>query len=158
MGLGIEETLYDFFWPVYLLMILEESYIGLGAYKTVVLLVTTVVIWLVGKKVDHGGIRKFMAVATMFLAGLWVVRGSLVQKWGLLGVDILDGWVGVLVFLPFAVYTYRRAVTADKNLYLIERESAVRLGSMITGILIWCIHLAGFSWQGMVWVGVEDWR
>jgi len=154
VGLGIEETLYDFFWPVYLLMILEDSYIGLGAYKTVVLLVTTIVIWLVGKKVDHGGIRKFMAIATIVMAGLWVVRGGLVQKWGLLGVDILDGWVGVLVFLPFAVYTYRRAVTADKNLYLIERESAVRLGSMITGILIWCIHAVGFSWQGMVWVGV----
>lgn len=154
VGLGIEETLFDYFWPVFLLVVLGQSYVSLGAYKTVVLLVTTVMIWIVGRKIDRGGVRKFMTVATGILAVFWLVRGGLVGGWWLLALDILDGWAGVMVFLPFAVYTYRRAVVSDKSLYLIEREAAVRLGSMLVGILVWGLYLMGISWQGIVWVGV----
>jgi hypothetical protein len=154
VGLGIEETMYDYFWPIFLLVVLSNSYLGLGAYKTVVLLITTIVVWLVGRKIDHGGIRKYMIAATVILGIFWIIRASTLGGWGLLTLDVLDGWVGVLVFLPFSVYTYRRAITSDKRLYLIEREAAVRLGGVIAGLIVWGLYLAGITWQGMIWVGV----
>lgn len=154
VGLGIEEAMYDYIWPIFLLIALNSSHVSLGAYKTVVLGVTSVVVWLVGRKVDHGGIRKFMMAATVILGGVWILRGMLSSGWDLLALDVIDGWIGILVFLPFTVYTYRRAITSDKKLYLIEREAALRLGAMIAGLAVWGLNYVGIAWEGMVWVGV----
>ncbi len=153
-GLGMQEAMYEWFWPVFLFEKLTGSYLKLGGYKTAVLMVTTVIIILVGRKADKGGVRKWMYLGTIILAGIWILRGWVVSPAVLLGADILDGWVGILVFLPFSVYTYRRAMAADKPLYLLERETALRGGWALAAVLVGICYLMGWGWGVMAGIGI----
>lgn len=154
VGLGIEDIMYNFIWPVFLLAILKYSYTSLGIYKTIVMAVTTIITWIVGKRIDRGGVHKYMLWATGVLMVFWILRGWLVIPGQLMILDMLDGWVGILVWLPFTVYTYRRAVLADKPLYIVEREASIRFGKVVMGVVFGLMIAFGWVWKEMVMVGV----
>lgn len=154
VGLGIEQAMYDFFWPVFLLILLKGSYMELGAYKTAVLAVTSVVEIGIGRVIDRGGTRRLMMSAIGFMVLMWVMRGNFTDPWKLLAVDVFDGWLGVLVFLPFSVYTYRRAVISDRSLYLVESEASSRFGGFLAALVVGIFYFFGIGWNGMIILGV----
>lgn len=154
MGLGIEDVMYNFFWPVFLLIVLKNSYTDLGVYKTVILAVTSVIEWVVGRRIDKGGVHKYMMWASGILMVLWIFRGMVKDPGQLMVIDMMDGWIGILVWLPFTVYTYRRAILSDRTLYVVEREAAIRFGKVIGGIVLGLMVAFGWGWERMVWVGV----
>ena len=154
VGLGLEEVLFETFWPVFLVGILGGSNLLLGGYKTGVLVVTSVVVLMMGKKMDRSGGGKLMAGASVALVMMWLVRGYLKNRFGLWALDALDGITGVLVFMPFTVYVYRRALSADRPLYVVERESAISIGRGLSGLLVGLVYVLGGGWNAMVWIGV----
>jgi len=154
LGYGMEDAMYNYFWPVFLLVILKNSYTDLGLYKTVILAVTSSIEWVVGKRIDKGGVHKYMIWGTGVLMFFWIMRGLLSKPWQLMGLDMLDGWIGIVVWLPFMVYTYRRATLADKPLYVVEREAAIRLGKALTGVILGLMVAFGLGWNVMVTVGI----
>ncbi len=154
VGIGMEQAIYDFFWPVFLLVLLSSSYVELGAYKTGVLVITSVMQLSMGRVIDRGGTRKWMNAGIAAMMVMWILRGNFLNTWQLFGVDMIDGWLGVLVFLPFSVYTYRRAVISDTTLYIVESEAASRLGGFLAALLVGGAYYFGWGWNVMVWVGI----
>lgn len=154
VGLGLEEVLFETFWPVFLIGILGGSNLQLGGYKTGVLIVTSVVVMVMGKKMDRSAGGKLMTGASVVLVLMWVVRGYLKNRFGLWALDSIDGIMGILVFMPFTVYVYRRALATDRPLYVVERESAISIGRGLSGLLVGLIYVLGGGWNVMVWIGV----
>ncbi len=154
VGLGLEEVLFETFWPVFLIGILGGSNLQLGGYKTGVLIVTSVVVMVMGKKMDRSAGGKLMTGASVVLVLMWVVRGYLKNRFGLWALDSIDGIMGILVFMPFTVYVYRRALATDRPLYVVERESAISIGRGLSGLIVGLIYVLGGGWNVMVWIGV----
>jgi hypothetical protein len=154
VGIGMEQTMYGYFWPVFLLIILGGSYIQLGIYKTIVLGVTTAIEYFIGRKIDQGGTRKYMTAGIAVMVILWLFRGGIANPMGLLGVDVLDGWVGIMVFLPFSVYSYRRAIVSEKSLYLVESETMSRFGELLAAVGVGILFVLGIGWRGMAVLGI----
>lgn len=154
VGIGMQQAMYDFLWPVFLLAVLGSSYVELGAYKTGVLVITSVIQLMMGKVIDRGGTRKWMTAGIWAMILTWIFRGNLLNPWQLFAVDMIDGWLAVLVFLPFSVYTYRRAAISDTTLYVVESEASSRLGGFLAAGLAGLVYYLGWGWNVMVWVGV----
>ncbi len=154
VGYGIESVMYDFFWPVFLFVVLGKSHILLGNFKTAVLLVSSILFLFVGRSMDHEKMSKWTKFAMVAMAIIWVLRGVLRFGSGLWVLDILDGWIGVFVFLPFEVYGYRRARVADSALYVVEREVSDSLGRFLGAGIVGLFYWWGWEWNAMVYVGI----
>jgi len=154
-GRGMEEEVYEVFWPLFLIVILGGQALSLGSYKTGVLLLSSLFVMMVGRKLDRGEARKYLHVATGLLIIMWVIRAFLRDQLGLLILDTVDGFVGAIgLFLPFTVYGWMRAKKADTPLYIVERETALNMGRVTGAAAVWLIAFAGGGWSWMTIVGI----
>lgn len=152
-GQGIEEVMLEIIWPIYLIVILGGSHLFIGGYKTIVLLVSSLLAIWVGRRVDRGKAGQYMNRGLFLLLGMWLVRGVLVSAWGLLILDGIDGIVALFAFLPFVVYGYKRAKAGNPALYVVERELAINAGRGVAALSTGIIYWLGGGWSVMALVG-----
>ena len=153
MGYGMEETMLEVMWPVFLWEILKSPVV-LGGYKSLVLVASSLMVLIVGKRQDKGSLGWLFVPVTAILSGIWIVRGLWSNPLGLVTLVVIDGWAAILMVLPFGVYALRRAKVADSPLYIVEREAGLNLGRVVAaGISAVIIGLGG-GWSLMVLIGV----
>ena len=154
VGWGIEGIMIDWFWPIFLLTRLSGSDLHLGGFKTLVLLFTSVLLLLIGKRCDTQKYNLTWKVAMFVLALMWFARGWISNKFGLLGLDVMYGWTGLFWFFPLGVYGLWRARSGQKTLYMVERETALNIGRVLAALGVGFLAAAGMGWEWMAGIGV----
>lgn len=154
VGYGLEETMFEYFWVIFLFINLQESHLGLGVYKTILLLASSVLVFVVGRYLDKHYKNKFMMTASIILGVLWLFRGFVVDKFWLLGIDVFDGLAALFLFITFEFYAMHRNRHADAPLYTFEREVGINIGRVLAAIGMGIFYFLGLGWPWMVSLGI----
>lgn len=154
VGYGLEETMFEYYWVVFLFINLSNSYLSLGSYKTALLLISSLAAMFVGRYLDKHYKNHFMVWASVIISILWILRGLGLSNNILLSIDLIDGIAAIFLFVSFEFYTMHRNRHADAVLYTFERETALNLGRVLAGVGVGTFYFLGLGWQWMTVFGI----
>ncbi len=145
VGAGAENVGAGIVWPIFLFA-LVGSFVGLGALTSGVTLVSLLIVWRLGKKVDKGDKRKMLKVGAYSQSALWGARALVQTVPQAFVVQAAARIAGEFLWLPFDAIVYANASAGNPFEYIILREWALNLGRLLTLVLMAVLLLAGFGW------------
>ena len=144
-GTGAHNVGEGIVWPIFLFAVIG-SFVGLGALTSGVTLVSLLIVWGLGRRVDKGNKRKMLKVGAYSQSVLWGARAVvqtppqafIVQT----AARVADGFLWV----PFDAMTYDNAAVGNPFEYITLREWALNLGRLLTLVLMAVMLMVGFGW------------
>ncbi len=154
VGWGMEGIMLEFWWPIFLVLKLGGSDLLLGGFKTLVLLISSATLLVVGRWYDRGFASKCCEWAVWIMGVVWILRGIVGNGWGLLSLDAVDAVAGILWFFPLGLYGLWRARSGNKTLYMVERETALNVGRVVASLGVVTMYTLGASWEQVSLIGI----
>lgn len=145
LGTGMETVGAALVWPIFLFTIVG-SFVGLGALTSGVVLVSILVVWFLGKRVDKKGKRRILRVGAYSRSALWLVRALVTTVPQAFLAQSVSRIAAEFLWLPFDTIVYKKALDGDPFAYIILREWAINLGRLLMLVLMAILLLLGLSW------------
>ncbi|MBU1557984.1 MFS transporter [Patescibacteria group bacterium] len=152
MADGAEGMIGLVVWPVFMFQILEGNYLEVGYLSALIIVVTMVLQFILGDKLDKGGDgekKKFLKFGTLLYSLGWIVKIFVLTAFHIFIVGVYHNVVRIFARTSFDTMFFD--IVASKKHYVDEftvlHEMAVHLGKVIAMIFI----IIGASFLSLQW-------
>jgi hypothetical protein len=137
----------EFFWPIYIVT-LGKGYAFLGGLKSLVLLGSSISVYMLGRFYDKRPLKQVFIGASLVEALMWVVRFSVSSAIGLVAADVTGKIMNPVWWLKIRRYELEIGERVEKMVFSVAHELMVSAGlliGLITGV--WLLVLSGGQWS-----------
>ncbi len=146
------ESILTFFWPLYLLMVMQGSYSALGGLLSVVAVVSSIGVYVVGRLYDARPLRKFYPYASMLTALMYGLR------FGVLGIpltvgitDMVGRFISPFWWMKLRRFEFEFGERHDRIVYSVVQEMLLSVGMLVGLALGVGLLVITANW---VWIGI----
>ncbi len=143
LGGGGESFIHIVVWPLILALIIGD-FIELGGFLTLITLITTVFIYIVGRLADRNK-QRLERIGTIAVALVWTGKALTVNLYLLFIFGILFSFFSYIYHLPMDTIMYSHGLRDKKLTYVVFREMSYKVGSIISGALFIILIKLGVS-------------
>jgi hypothetical protein len=150
-GVALESIVLAIFWPLFIYKIVV-SYKVVGLISSLGLLVSMIVLFWAGKKVNKDGSRIYR-IGVLGNSFNWLIRIFLNSGWQIFLADFFYNLGSALLWTPFETVVYRKAIGTDPFEFLVKREYALHIGGVIAVLLVWLFWIFIPNWFAIFCLG-----
>ena len=144
---GVTTEVVSTVWPIYLFLLIK-NYTVIGMIQTGGLLLASMALVWLGRKVDHHSWR-WQRPAIFINAANLLFRGLVISGMGLFLMESLYQLVSLFVWVPFDANVYELAVRDRRLEFFVRREWMLHLGGLISSLVLAVGFALGAPWQWM---------
>lgn len=144
VSIGSESSVQSAFWPLFLFIFVGGIEV-VGSLTTLVLVLSVVVVWLVGNRVDGGEGKETLGFGALGNGVVWVLKMFAQSVGGAFVVDSAYKVSKSILVIPFDTFTYKKA-QHDPLKFMIAREWAINGGRFLTLLALLVLVSLGVNW------------
>lgn len=128
----VEDSIGSFFWPVFLILVLK-NYATFGAVGSIVMIVSSVMVYLSGYLYDKRPLRRIFPAAAAASSLMWVVRFLSTTPVTVGVADVVHRLISPVWWMKISRYGLAVGERVDRMTFSVAHETMVTLGAL-TGL------------------------
>lgn len=150
IGHGAESSVAFVVWPIFLFVVFAGNHFSVGAFATVIVLISMTLQVVLGKYLDHHKKRKILRLGVDFYALGWLAKAFTATPFGVFITSTFHSFGAILMGTPLQTMLHEKA--ADAGHYIDEfttiREIATTIGRasmmflLVIIVSLWSINIA----------------
>ena len=150
IGYGAESSVAYVVWPIFLFIVFAGNHFSVGAFATVIVLISMAAQVFLGKYLDHHKKRKILNWGVDFFALGWLIKAFVSTPMGVFFASTFHSFGAILMGTPLSTMLHEKA--ADAGHYIDEfttmREIGTTIGRaammllLVAIVSIWSINIA----------------
>jgi hypothetical protein len=142
---GAENVIGVVVWPIFIYLLLNESFVAVGALSSLIMLVSVALQYITGRYLDRVQRRtsNVLHIGSVLSALGWIAKVFVATAYQVFIAGLYHNFAKIFMNTPFATMYYDLA--ADSGHYVDEvtmlREMALHLGKVVTLVLVIALSL-----------------
>jgi MFS family permease len=152
IGYGAMTLSTAWLWPL-MVFLLVEAYFELGAFATVINVITVFGVLIIGFKADTISKVKLVKSGAILFSATLILRSFVRTSFQAFGMWILGALMWPLIDVPFEALAYAKSKHLNKLEFFVEREHALFIGRMvILGVAAFFVSTPMFALSAAIFV------
>lgn len=126
------------FWPLFIWLILDQSYTAAGIVSSLVILSSIILRLIIGDYTDRINKKKLLKIGTWLYAFGWLFKVFVVTGFQIFIVSTYHDFANIVMRTPYDALMYEKAAAAGHLVdeYSVIREIALNIGRLVISLLI----------------------